>query len=329
MALNDVRIWPAGALALALAVAPAAAMAADPAYPNRPIRLVVPFPPGGGTDILARALSGSLAKDLGQPIVVENRPGASTSLGAEVVAKSPADGYTVLLGTGSTYVTNAYLFQRIPYDPLKDFQSLAVISRMEMLLVANDKVGANSPQELVQQAKANPGKMTYASPGIGTPHHLAMELFKDQAGIDITHVPYKGAAATLQDLLGHRIDVMFLDYATARSLIEARRIKVLGVASPKPVQALAGVPTLAASGFPGFEVSGWFGMSAPAGLAPATRAALEKAVANAMGSPAVLGQLITAGYTPAWASGNDMVKLIDAERAKWGKVIRAKNISAE
>ena len=330
MSTNAFRPWQACLLALSLVIAPAAAQQGGAVFPDRPIRLVVPFPPGGGTDILARALSGSIGKDLGQPVVVENRPGASTSLAAEAVAKSPADGHTLLVGTRSTYVTNGLLYRRIPYDPLKDLQSVALISRMDMLLVANNAVKADTARELVELIKANPGKMTYASPGIGTPHHLGMELFRDVAGLDLTHVPYKGAAPTLQDLLGERIDVMFLDYATARALVEAKRIKVFAVASGQRVKGLPDVPTLTEAGYPGVEaLPGWFGISAPAGLPTATRAALEKAVSKAMNDATVLEQLVTAGYTPAYAGGDEMTRLIVSEQAKWGEIIRSKNISAE
>lgn len=330
MIMTALRPWQACLLALSLAIAPAAAQTGGAAFPDRPIRLVVPFPPGGGTDVLARALSGSLGKDLGQPVVVENRPGASTSLAAEAVAKSPPDGHTLLVGTRSTYVTNGLLYRRMPYDPLKDLQSVAVISRMEMLLVANNAVRAGTARELVELIKANPGKMTYASPGIGTPHHLGMELFRDVAGLELTHVPYKGAAQTLQDLLGERIDVMFLDFATARALVEANRIKVFGVASGQRIKGLPDVPTLAEAGYAGIEaLPGWFGISAPVGLPAETRATLEKAVSKAMNDAAVLEQLVTAGYTPAYGGSDEMTRLIVAEQAKWGEIIRSKNISAE
>lgn len=315
--------------AMALALSPMAVMASDAAFPSRPIRLVVPFPPGGGTDILARALSARISQDLGQPVVVDNRPGVSTSLGAEIAAKATPDGHTLLIGTGSTYVTNSLLFRKLPYEPQKDLQSLAVISRMDMLLVTHRSMAVDTAQDLVRRASAKPGAMTYASPGVGTVHHLAMELFTDRAGISLTHVPYKGAAETLQDLLGERVDVMFLDFATARRLIDAKRIKVLGVSSLQRLKALPDVPTLAESGFLGFEVSGWFGMSTTARLPAAARATLEKSIASAMTDSQVLEQLVNVGYTPAYASGDDMAKVIAAETEKWGKIIRAKNISTD
>lgn len=327
MALFEFRRRIACGVAIALLITPFAMQANETSFPERPIRFVVPFPPGGGTDILARAMSASMSAELGQPFVVDNRPGASTTLGAEMVAKSPADGYTLLMGTGSTYVINSLIYPSIPYDPVGDFQPLAVVSRMQMLLVANPSVPVNTTAELVELAKAKPGALSYASPGVGTPHHLAMELFKDRAQVDVTHVPYKGAAQTLQDLLGERIDVMFLDYATAQPLIESQRIKVLGVASPERLEALSDVPTLAEAGLSDFEVSGWFGMAGPAGLTPAVRQKLEAAVAKAMADPAVLQQLVGAGYTPAHVGGDDMVELIAAEGKKWGEIIRSRNIS--
>ena len=303
--------------------------AQTPGFPERPVKLVVPFPPGGGTDILARLLASRLGEELGQPVVIENRPGASTSIAAGAVAKSLADGYTLLLGTGSTFVINAILYPNLPYHPIRDLRPVGVVSRMDMLLVVNPGVAVESVDGLVRLAKASRGEMHYGSPGAGTPHHLAMELFKDRTGIDIGHVPYKGAAPAIQDLMGGRLQVMFLDFAASRALIDSKKLKGIAIASLVADRRLSGLPTIDASGVEGFEVSGWFGLALPAGVPEPIATRIDRALAAVMADPAVAERLSAAGFTPTYGHAAQMAALMRSEHEKWAPVIRAKGITAE
>ncbi len=227
-------------------------------YPSKPVRLIVPSPPGGGTDFFARLVGTKMAEGLGQQVVVENRPGAATIIGAEAAAKSPADGYTLLLGDTATLAVNPSLYRKLPYDPQKDFAPISLTGRFALLLVVNpSSLNVKSIRELVAEAKKSPGKLDFASPGPGSPHHLAMELFMQQTGTKMNHVPYKGAGPAVQDLLGGQVPVMFLDLAAGRPHVLAGKLKALGVASPKRIAPLPDVPTVAESGAPGFEAWAW------------------------------------------------------------------------
>ena len=326
---TSVRVLFAVFVLLMLAVLALPLQARASGFPDRPIKLVVPFPPGGGTDILARLLSSRLGDELGQPVVIENRPGASTSIAAGAVAKSPADGYTMLLGTGSTFVINSILYPNLPYDPVRDFRPVGVVSRMEMLLVLNPGVAADSVDGLIRLAKSSRGELNYGSPGSGTPHHLAMELFKDRTGIDITHVPYKGAAPAIQDLMGGRLQVMFLDFAASRALIDSKKLKGIAIASLTADPRLPALPTIDASGVKGFEVSGWFGLALPAGVPDAVAARIDRALAVAMADPAVVERLGVAGFTPTYGNAAQMAAHMRSEHDKWAPVVRSKGITAE
>src|SRR4051812_39758381 len=262
----------------------ASALAQD--YPAKPVRLIVPYPPGGGTDFFARLVGAKIAEGLGQQMLIENRPGAATIIGAEAAAKSPADGYTILLADSGTLAANPSLYRKLPYDPQKDFAPISLTARFALLLVANpSRLNAGSPKEFIDEAKKAPGKLDFASPGPGSPHHLAMALFMQQAGIAVNHIPYKGAAPAVQDLLGGQVPVMFLDLATARPHVQTGKLKALGVASPRRLASLPDVPTLAESGLPGFEAWAWQGLLAPAGTPAAVlmrlRTEYAKAVADA------------------------------------------------
>ena len=299
-------------------------------YPSKPIRLIVPYPPGGGTDFFARAVGAKMSDLLGQSVVVENRPGAATIIGAETAAKAPADGYTVLLGDSATYAVNPHLYRKLPYDPLKDFAPVSLTGRFALLLVANPSaLAATSVNEVIAAAKRAPGKIDYASPGPGSPHHLAMELFMQRAGVRLTHVPYKGAAPAVQDLLGGRIPVMFLDLATGAPQIKAGKLKAIAVASPRRIAALPDVPTIAESGLAGFEAWAWQGLAVPAATPKEIVAKLNAEFIRAINDPALRQKIIEAGIEPLQSTPEEFAAYMRSEQAKWAKVIQEGKISID
>ena len=299
-------------------------------YPAKPIRLLVPFAAGGGTDFFARSVGGKMSEALGQTIVVENRPGASTIIAAEATAKSAPDGYTMMLGDTTTYAVNPSLFKKLPYDPQKNFAPVSLTARFVMTLVVNPTVvNVSSVKELVEAAKKDPGKIDYATPGAGTPHHLAMELFQQQAGIKLNHVPYKGAAPAVQDMLGGQVGLMFLDLPSATPHLKGGKIKVIATATPKPTPLLPGVPTVAASGVPNFEAWAWQGFVVPAGTPPEAIAKLRDAYIKAVNDPEVRTKLTEAGIEPLQSTPQEMGDYMKSEQAKWAKVIKDANITAE
>jgi tripartite-type tricarboxylate transporter receptor subunit TctC len=245
-------------------------------YPVRPVRFIIPFPPGGGNDILGRAYAEKMAERTGQPWVSDNRGGASTIIGAEIVARAPADGYTLLLGTNTTLAVVPALKQKIPFDPLKDYEHISLMSSSPYLLVVHPSVAAKSVKELVAMAKAKPGAINYASPGHGTSSHLSFELFKWTAGIDITHVPYKGTALMMTELMAGQVQVMLVSTAAARPHVRAGKMRALGISTAKRSPAMPEVAPIAESGVPGFNIASWVGLVAPRGLPPAIIARLNK-----------------------------------------------------
>jgi tripartite-type tricarboxylate transporter receptor subunit TctC len=308
-----------GIAALALA-APSGAQA--PAYPTKPIRLVVPFPPGGATDILAREVSKHLTETWGQSVVVDNRPGAGGNIGTELVAKAAPDGYTLEMGTVGTHAINASLYAKMPFDHVKDFAPVILVAGVPNVLVVNPSVRVNSVQELIAYAKANPGKLNFASSGPGTSIHLSGELFKVMAGVQMTHVPYKGSAPALQDLLGGQVQLMFDNLPPSLPQIKAGKLRALAVTSATRAPALPDVPTIAESGLPGFEASSWFGILAPAGTPPAIIAKMNMEVAKWLASPEGKEKLVAIGANGAGGSPEDFARHIQAETAKWAKVVK-------
>jgi len=316
--------------AIAFAAAFASPTAHAQVYPAKPIRLIVPYPAGGGTDFFARAVGAQLSQQLGQQIVVENRPGAATIIGAEAVAKSPADGYTILLGDTATFSVNPSLYKKLPYDPLKDLAPVTLTGRFALLLVVNpSKLTANSVKELVEEAKKAPGKIDYASPGPGSPHHLAMEMFKQRTGTQFTHVPYKGAGPAIQDLLGGQIPLMFLDLAAGAPQVKSGKLKALAVASDKRIAALPELPTVAESGVPGFEAWAWQALAVPAGTPKDIVAKLNAEFRKAVGVPELRQKLVDAGIDPLQSSPEDASAYIRSETLKWAKVIGEGKITGE
>ncbi len=309
--------WAAGAL-----VAIVATGAWAQAYPVRPIRIVVPFPAGGTTDVLARAVAQKLTEALGQPTVVDNRPGAGGNIGAELVAKSPPDGYTLLMGTVGTHAINPSLYPKMPYDHVRDFAPVILVAGVPNVLVINPALPINSVQELIAYGKANPGKLNFASSGNGTSIHLSGELFKTMAGVQMAHIPYKGSAPALQDLVGGQVQLMFDNLPSSLALIKAGKLKALAVTSKERAAALPDVPTLAESGLPGFEASSWFGLLAPAGTPQPVIAKLNAEVAKWLASPEAKEKLLAQGAIAAGGTPEDFARHIAAETAKWQKVVK-------
>ena len=315
-------------VALAATLAMPAAVMAQGAWPNKPIRIVVPFAPGGTTDILARTLAPELTKALGQPVVVENRGGAGGNIGAEVVAKSPGDGYTLLMGTVGTHGINKSLYSKLPYDPQKDFAPITLVAGVPNVMVMNTKraqeLGITSVADFVKHAKANPGRLNMASSGNGTSIHLAGELFKARNGIFMTHIPYRGSGPAMTDMLAGAMDVMFDNLPSAMPHIKAGNLTAFAVTSSVRSDALPDVPTMAEAGkLPGFEASSWFGLLAPAGTPADIVKRLQQETAKALALPAVKERLLAQGAIPGGNTPEQFTAMIDAEIKKWAPVVKA------
>jgi tripartite-type tricarboxylate transporter receptor subunit TctC len=305
-------------LALTTIQAPAAAQA----WPSRPIKWIVPFAPGGTTDILARTISEKLTVALGVPVVVENKPGAGGGVGAELVARAAPDGYTIMGGTISTHAINASLYKDLPYDPVKDFLPITMIARVPNMLVVNPGVPAKDVKELIVLLKANPGKYTFASSGNGTSQHLSGELFKTMSGVDMQHIPYKGSPPALQDVVGGQVTMTFDNITTAWPLAKAGKLKALAVTTAKRSDIAPDVPTLAESGLPGFEVGSWQGVFAPAGTPPAIVKRLNAEIVKILGMPDVRERLGALGAEIVADSPEDFAMIVKAEVAKWSDVVK-------
>jgi tripartite-type tricarboxylate transporter receptor subunit TctC len=297
-------------------------------YPTKPIRVVVPFPPGGGTDIVARTVTPKMAEMLGQPFVVENRAGAGGNIGTEAVAKSPADGYTLLVASASTAI-NTTLVPNLSWDFSRDFTPVVLMVVNNHLLAAHPAVPANNVRELLTLAKAKPGQVTYASYGSGSSAHLTAELFKLMAGVDLLHVPYKGAAPAVNDLLGGQVNIIFADVAAMLSHLKSGKLKPLGIGSAKRFEGLPDVPTIAESGVPGFEAGGFLGLVAPAGTPPAVIRALNAAAQKSLALPEVRERLLALASPPVGGTPEEFASHMKREIDKWARVIRAANIKAE
>jgi tripartite-type tricarboxylate transporter receptor subunit TctC len=312
--------------ALAAAPAFAASRAFAQAYPSRPIHLIVPYPAGGGTDFFARVVAAPMSQTLGQQIVVENRPGAGTNIGAEGVAHAQPDGYTFLLGDTATFAANRSLYAKLNYDAAKDFAPVSLTGRFAMVLVVNtDKLKVSSVKELIAEAKKAPGKIDFASAGIGTPHHLAAELFAQSAGIKLNHVPYRGAAPAVQDLISGHIGMMFLDFATARGQLKNPQIKAIAVASSGPFYGLPGVPPIS-NDVPGYEAWAWQGFVLPVRTPTDIIGKLHGAYVKAVSDKEIKDKLVGAGIDPLQSSPAEMAAYMKSESEKWAKVIKVANI---
>ena len=322
---------------LALAVAAGTAMFcvasgvwAQAAWPDKPVKIVVPFAAGGTTDILARAIAPELSKALGQQFIVDNRAGAGGTVGADIVAKSAPDGYTLLMGTVGTHGINRALYPRLPYDPIKDFAPITLVAGVPNVMEMNaDKarqLGIRNVQDFIKYAKANPGKLNMASSGNGTSIHLAGELFKHMTGVFMLHVPYRGSGPALLDLVAGNMDVMFDNLPSSMQQIKAGKLLPLAVTSGKRSPALPDLPTIEEAGGPalkGYEASSWFGLLAPAGTPAAIVERLQQETAKALASPAVREKLLAQGAVPGGITPAEFAKMIEAEHAKWAKVVKA------
>jgi tripartite-type tricarboxylate transporter receptor subunit TctC len=321
---------PIQAFAVAFAIALGCAMpAAAQNYPTKTIRLIVPYPAGGATDFFARLVFPKMGEALGQPIVVENRPGAGTAIGASEVARSAPDGYTLLLGDAGTYAFNPTLYKKLSYDPAKDFAPVSLTGRFALILAVNPSVPAKSVKDFVAAAKSQPGKINYGAPGPGSPIHLAMEFFKQRAGLVMTPIPYKGGADAMNDLLAGRISTMFPDIASALPQIKGGKLRPLAVASAQRVAALPDLPTIGESGYPGFEAWAWQGFVAPAKTPSPIIMKLNAEFAKVMSDPAIKQRLSESGFEPQTSTPEEFSAYMKSEITKWAKVIRESNISLD
>jgi tripartite-type tricarboxylate transporter receptor subunit TctC len=308
--------------AAALAVGGKVARAQD--YPAKPVRIVVPFTPAGTTDIQARIVAQHLSEALKQSFVVDNRPGAAGNLGSELVAKAAPDGYTLLMCTVSTHGINPALYgAKIPYDAVKDFAPVSLVSTVPNMLVVNPSVPAKSVQELIAYAKKNPGKLNFASSGSGTSIHLSGELFKTMTGIDMVHVPYKGSAPALTDLMGGQVDLMFDNMPSSIEFVRAGKLRALAVTTARRSPALPDVPTVAESGVPGYEATAWFGVMAPGGTPKPIVDRLSAEIQTMVKKPEVRAKLAEQGAEPVGDTPDEFRTFVVAELDKWAKVVKA------
>ena len=305
-----------------VAFAMLSSLAAAQSWPNKPIRYIVPFAAGGTTDILARTISEKLTVALGQPVIVENKPGAGGGVGAAEVAKAPPDGYTIMGGTISTHAINATLYSSLPYDPVKDFVAITLIARVPNMLVVNNDVKAKDVAELIKLMKANPGKWNFASAGNGTSQHLSGELFKGMAGVEMQHIPYKGSPPALTDVMGGSVSMTFDNITTAWPLAKAGKLRALAVTTAKRSPVAPEVPTLAESGLPGYEVGSWQGVFAPAGVPPAIVARLNTEIVKIINMPDVQKKIIDLGAEPVGDTAEQFGAFVKTEVVKWGDVVK-------
>jgi tripartite-type tricarboxylate transporter receptor subunit TctC len=299
------------------------------AFPDKPVRLVVPFPAGGAADVMARGMAQRLGAELGQQVIIDNRGGAGGAPAAEAVAKSPADGYTLFFGTMGTHAINPALYSKLRYDPLKDFAPISLTHITPRVLVVGPSVAAKNIAELIALAKARPGGLTYGSAGNGSSSHLSGALFESIAGVDMLHVPYKGSAPLLVDVLAGRIDMTFDSYTVYEEHIRSGKVRALGVTSLARMGALPQVPTIAESGLPGYDVSNWLGVYAPAGTPLVVSATLHAALGRAMAAPELRAQLVALGIEPTFGSPEAFTALMRAELPKWAAIVKRSGATVE
>lgn len=300
----------------------------QPAWPTRPVKIIVPFAPGGTTDLLARAMAPELSKAFGQSFIVENKTGAGGNVGADAVAKAPADGYTLLMGTVGTHGINVALYEKMSFDPVKDFAPITLVAGVPNVMVMNTEkakaLGINNVADFIKYAKANPGKLNMASSGNGTSIHLAGELFKSMSGTYMVHFPYRGSGPALLDMVGGTMDVMFDNLPSALPQIKGGKLKALAVTSAQRSAVLPDVPTIEEAGkLKGYEASSWFGLLAPAGTPPDIVNRIQQEVAKSLSSPAVKEKLLAQGAIPGGNTPQEFSKMIGMEIKKWAQVVKA------
>lgn len=308
-----------------LALPWAANAPAQERWPTKPVRIIVPFAPGGSTDVVARLVAQKLTGVWGQPVVVENRPGAGGNLGADAVAKSAADGYTLLMASGSITI-NPHIYKAMPFDTKKDLAPITNVASGPMLVVVPDASPVKSVKDLIAMAKAKPGAVNYGSAGIGSQVHLAAENFSNAAGIDMNHVPYKGEAPAYTDLIGSQTQMMVGNFATASALLGSGRLRALAVTGKERSPQLPDVPTVSESGLPGFENYGWFGLFAPAGTPSAVIAKVQRDTGTVLAETDIKTTLYAQGMTPVGNTSAEFAKAMDAEFVNWGTVVKNRKI---
>ena len=313
-------------LAAAAAAVAAPWARAESGYPSQPLRWVVPYPAGGGTDVLARTVAEAMRQTLGQQIVVDNRPGAATNIGGQLVATAKPDGYTVMSADNAILAYNEHLFSKLPFSPEKDFTYVGGISRFPLLLVVNPAFEAQTVKDFLAYARAHPGKLNYASPGNGSPHHLAMEMFKSRTKTFLTHIPYRGAAPALQDVMGGQVLCMFLDLAAGLPVIQSGKVRALAIGSARRVAALPHLPTLAEAGVADTEVFAFQGLLGPAGLPPAITQRLNADLNKALAAPAVAKRMQDFGMESLAGTPEQFHAMARAEATRWGLIIEAAGV---
>ncbi len=319
---NKLRILALGA-SMALATA---ALAVE--YPARPITIVVPYVSGGSTEILARIVGAKLEERLGKPVLIENKPGAGTVIGATAVAKSAPDGYTLLMATPTPMAINVSLYKHLTYDPATDLVPLAMVAQSPFILIVNPSLPVHSVADLVALAKQKPGQLSYGSGGPGAPHHLYAELLKSMTGIEMTHVPYKGSLPALNDVVAGHIQLMFCDIPPAAGMIQAGKVRPLGVSTRTRVPMFPDIPAIAESGVPGFDVAGWFMMTAPAKTPPPIVATLHDAMKSALAMPQTRDQIAKLSLLPLdTPSLEDMQIFVNSEIARWARIVEQAGIA--
>jgi tripartite-type tricarboxylate transporter receptor subunit TctC len=301
--------------------------AAESNYPSRPVRIVVPSPPAGGTDIIARMLAQYFSR-LGQQFIVENRPGAGNMIGIESVARAPADGYTLLM-VPSTLALNSVLYRKVTYDPIRDFAPITLAATAPNVLIINPSLPAQSVTEFIALAKAKPGELTYGTPGVGTSPHMSMELFKSMAGIDVRHIPYRGTAPAVTDIISGQIHAMFANALTAKPQIDAGKVRALAVSGPKSIDALPGVPPVARVGVPKYDAMQWYGLLAPAGTPPEIIALLRAEAVKVLHTEDMKEKLASDGAEPVGSTPAEFAALITSELEKWTNVARVAKIEPQ
>jgi len=321
--IRSMAAWRTALQAVLLAGLTAAAGLAAAAYPERAIRLIVPYPPGGAGDVMARGLAQELGNELQQQVIVDNRGGAGGGIAAEAVAKATADGYTLLFGSMGTHAINPALYAKLNYDPIADFTPIGMTHKTPRVLVVNAQaVPAKSIAELIALAKENPGKLTYGSAGSGSSGHLSGALFASKAGVDMLHVPYRGSAQLLTDMLAGRVDLTFDSYTVYADHIKNGTVRALGVTSAERMDVLPDVPAIAEAGLDGYDVSNWLGVFAPAGLPDDVRDTLGKAVAKAMTKPELRAQLSAIGIMPVSSSPAEFAEVVKADIPRWAEIVK-------
>ena len=308
--------------AAALAIALTCAGAAQAQYPNRPVRIIVPFPPGGAVDILARTIGQIISKPLGQNVIVDNRAGGAGAVGSELAAKSTPDGHTLLMGSTTTISINPSLFTKLSYDPLKDFVPVTLVAFVPHLLVINAAIPAANLREFIAYAKARPGQVNYASAGNGTPHHIAGEMFKQMTGLNMVHVPYKGTGPALPELIGGQVSFMSVEILAALPHVKSGRLRAMGIATAVRNPTAPDIPTVSEAGVPGFEVTSWYGVLAPTGTPPQITARLASTISGAVATPDLREKLAAMGATPVGNTPEEFGAHMRRESIRWAKAVK-------